>query len=102
MEANVFRQNRISKLTSSTNYNLIKHKPQHPPSVVSVLRNTSNRNINEETTNNSTSTVYKDSWFDLVAINHLSKSVQAATGSFLYTLLYLCPSLRPSLIKKNS
>ncbi|XP_058737991.1 beta-carotene isomerase D27, chloroplastic-like [Vicia villosa] len=80
MEANVFSQNRISKLTSSTLFNLIKHKPQHAPSVVSVLRNTSNHDINDKTTNNSTRTVYKDSWFDLVAINHLSKSVQAATG----------------------
>lgn len=89
MEANILSQNRISKLTSSTHYNLIKHKPQHAPYVVSVLRNTSKHDISDETTNNSTSIVYKDSWFDLVAINHLSKSVQAATGSFLYTLLYL-------------
>ena len=27
--------------------------------------------------------VYNDRWFDLIAINHLSQSVQAATGSFL-------------------
>ena len=27
--------------------------------------------------------VHNDNWFDLMAINHLSQSLQAATGSFL-------------------
>lgn len=71
METNVFRQNRISTQTS-THYNLIKH----PPSIVSVLRKPSNHDITEETAKS----VYKDNWFDLIAINHLSKTVQAATG----------------------
>lgn len=73
MEANLFKQNRISTLTSA-HRKLIKHKPKHSPSIVSVLRKPSDT---EETRK----TVYKDSWFDLLLINHLSKSVQAATGS---------------------
>jgi hypothetical protein len=82
MEANVFRQqNKISTLTS-THYNLIKHKPQYPPYIVSVLKKPSNYNITEEITTNSTTNVYKDNWFDLIAINHLSKTIQAATGSY--------------------
>ena len=32
-------------------------------------------------------TVYNDNWFDRIAINHLSKSVQAATGSFFLIFL---------------
>ncbi|WJX84299.1 Beta-carotene isomerase d27, chloroplastic [Trifolium repens] len=81
MESNVFRQqNRISTLTS-THYNLIKHKPQRPPYIISVLKKPLNHDITEETTKNSTTTnVYKDNWFDLIAINHLSKTIQAATG----------------------
>lgn len=34
-----------------------------------------------------TTTVYNDNWFDRIAINHLSKSVQAATGSFFLIFL---------------
>ncbi|KAK2359273.1 beta-carotene isomerase D27, chloroplastic [Trifolium repens] len=80
MEPNVFmQQNRISTL-SSTHYNLIKHKPQHPPYIVSVLKKPSNHDISQETTKNSIPNVYNDSWFDLLAINHLSKTIQAATG----------------------
>jgi hypothetical protein len=82
METNVFRQNRISTLTS-THYNLIKHKPQHPTSIVAVLRKPSNHDITEETAKSTTTNVYKDNWFDLIAINHLSKTVQAATGSYI-------------------
>lgn len=90
MEANVLRKNMISTLTS-THYDLFKHKPQHPPSIVCVLKRPSNHDIPNETTKHSTN-VYKDSWFDLLAINHLSKSVQAATGSF-HTLLPLSCNL---------
>jgi hypothetical protein len=83
MEPNVFmQQNRISTL-SSTHYNLIKHKPQHPPYIVSVLKKPSNHDISQETTKNSIPNVYNDSWFDLLAINHLSKTIQAATGRFI-------------------
>ncbi|KAJ1433124.1 putative beta-carotene isomerase D27, chloroplastic [Sesbania bispinosa] len=69
MEANVLRQNRISTLTSAHWKVMIKHKP----SVVAVLRRTSDDIIAERTKTN-------DNWFDRLAINHLSKSVQAATG----------------------
>jgi hypothetical protein len=33
--------------------------------------------------------VYNDSWFDLLAINYLSQSLQSATGSFsfIYSLI---------------
>ena len=34
-----------------------------------------------------TKTVYNDSWFDRLAINHLSQSVQAATGFFFWLLI---------------
>lgn len=34
-------------------------------------------------------TVYNDSWFDQIAINHLSQSVQDATGLFIYLSIYL-------------
>ncbi|XP_004495151.1 beta-carotene isomerase D27, chloroplastic [Cicer arietinum] len=45
--------------------------------VVGVLARPSD-NIGEETLKKTN--VYKDNWFDKLAINHLSKSVQAATG----------------------
>lgn len=34
-----------------------------------------------------TKTVYNDSWFDRLAINHLSQCVQTATGLFFWFLL---------------
>lgn len=34
-------------------------------------------------------TVYNDSWFDQIAINHLSQCVQDATGFFLFFLFFL-------------
>jgi len=92
METNVIKQNRISTLTS-THHNLIKHRPQHPSSIVSVLRKPSNHDIiTEETSKNTTRTinVYKDNWFDLIAINHLSKTVQAATGSYIPFCSFYC------------
>lgn len=33
-------------------------------------------------------TVYNDSWFDQIAINHLSQSVQDATGLSIYLSIY--------------
>jgi len=92
MEANIFRQqNRISTLTL-THYNLIKHRPQHPPYIVAVLRKPSNHDITEETAKSTTTNVYKDNWFDLIAINHLSKTVQAATGSYIPFCSFCCNS----------
>ena len=32
--------------------------------------------------------VHNDNWFDLMAINHLSRSLQSATGSFLAILCH--------------
>ncbi|MED6173745.1 Beta-carotene isomerase d27, chloroplastic, partial [Stylosanthes scabra] len=49
-----------------------KHKSK-APFVVGVLTRPA-ENISQETN------VYKDNWFDHLAINHLSKSVQASTG----------------------
>ncbi|XP_061369092.1 beta-carotene isomerase D27, chloroplastic-like isoform X2 [Gastrolobium bilobum] len=74
MESNFFSQNRISTPTSAQ-WKLIKHRPEHP-SVVAVLRGFSN-DIREETRK---ANAYKDNWFDRLAINYLSKSVQATTG----------------------
>lgn len=80
MEANVFRHNMISTPTLT-----IKCKPEHRSSVVAVL---SFRRPNSDDNNNITgetrkTNVYKDNWFDRLAINHLSKSLQAATGSYI-------------------
>ncbi|XP_020990681.2 beta-carotene isomerase D27, chloroplastic-like [Arachis duranensis] len=50
----------------------LKHKSKSP-FVVGVLARPA-ENIAQETN------VYKDNWFDHLAINHLSKSVQASTG----------------------
>lgn len=62
----------------------LKRKPEHT-CVVGVLTRPSAGEILVGKTN-----AYKDNWFDKLAINHLSKSVQAATGS-LISLLYTSP-----------
>ncbi|KAL2320997.1 hypothetical protein Fmac_029966 [Flemingia macrophylla] len=69
MDANCYMLNNGSPLCS----NPIKRKPQHP-SVVAMLRTTPSDNVATKTN------AYKDNLFDLLAINHLSKNVQAATG----------------------
>ncbi|KAK7245420.1 hypothetical protein RIF29_40266 [Crotalaria pallida] len=75
MEARIFVQNNSPILTSA-HWKQIKHKPQHP-SVVAVLTRPSSDDIAGETRKTN---VYKDNFFDLLAINHLSKSFQAASG----------------------
>ncbi|KAL1329707.1 beta-carotene isomerase D27, chloroplastic [Arachis hypogaea] len=50
----------------------LKHKSKSP-FVVGVLARPAENNAQE-------TNVYKDNWFDHLAINHLSKSVQASTG----------------------
>ncbi|XP_057438613.1 beta-carotene isomerase D27, chloroplastic [Lotus japonicus] len=87
METSVVRQNMISISTpTSPLWKLIKHKPQHRPCVVAVLRNplsdiagAARKTIGESDSPMKTN-IYKDNWFDRLAINHLSKSVQEATG----------------------
>ena len=74
MVANCFRLNRSSALCS-THWNPIKHKLEHPY-MVAMLRTPSD-SITEETRKVN---AYKDNLFDRLAINHLSKSVQEATG----------------------
>lgn len=76
MEARIFAQSRSPTLTSA-HWNLIKRKPELP-FVVAVLTRPSSEDIAGETRKTN---VYKDNWFDLLAINHLSKSLQAVTGS---------------------
>ncbi|KAK7285284.1 hypothetical protein RJT34_20049 [Clitoria ternatea] len=65
-----------SLCTSGQWKSFMKCKPQHP-SMVAMLRRPSSINITREATKTNT---YKDNLFDRLAINHLSKSVQAATG----------------------
>ncbi|RDX89727.1 Beta-carotene isomerase D27, chloroplastic, partial [Mucuna pruriens] len=74
MDANCFRLNKSSALCS-THWNPIKRKPENP-CVVAMLRRSSD-NITGETRK---ANAYNDNLFDRFAINHLSKSVQAATG----------------------
>ncbi|XP_020225065.1 beta-carotene isomerase D27, chloroplastic isoform X3 [Cajanus cajan] len=74
MDANSFRLNKGSPLCS-THLNPIKREPQHP-SVVAMLRTTPSDHVTAKTKTNA----YNDNLFDRLAINHLSKSVQAATG----------------------
>ncbi|CAA2974234.1 beta-carotene isomerase D27, chloroplastic-like isoform X2 [Olea europaea var. sylvestris] len=52
-------------------------KPRHYPFISYVL--TKPRTCTEITSDESKN-VYKDNWFDLLAINHISKSFQASTG----------------------
>ena len=82
MEAKFFAYNKNPTLTSA-HWKVIKRKPE-PPSVVAVLTRPSDDIAAREATK--TNPVYKDKWFDRLAINHLSKSVQAAIGSFPLSL----------------
>lgn len=66
-----------NSLTLTSSHWKLRHKPERA-FVVGVLTRPA-ENIAEETRNTN---VYKDNWFDHLAINHLSKSVQASTGSF--------------------
>lgn len=82
----------IARSTSPTPIALaqwkLKRKPEHT-CVVGVLTRPSADDIAGEILVGKTN-AYKDNWFDKLAINHLSKSVQAATGS-LISLLYTSP-----------
>ncbi|KAA8550812.1 hypothetical protein F0562_002496 [Nyssa sinensis] len=60
--------------------------PKHSFSTVAVLtRPTDNA---ERVTKSNSSTVYKDSWFDRIAINHISQNLQTTTGSF-HSFIYI-------------
>ncbi|XP_014495686.1 beta-carotene isomerase D27, chloroplastic [Vigna radiata var. radiata] len=74
MVANCFRLNKSSALCS-THWNHTKRKLEHP-CAVAMLRRPS-ESITEETRKTN---AYNDNLFDRLAINHLSKSVQEATG----------------------
>jgi len=81
MVANSFRLNKTSPLCA-THWNPTKRKLQHP-SVVAMLRRPSDT-ITEQTTKTN---AYKDNLFDRLAINHLSKNVQEATGAYPFATL---------------
>ncbi|KAE9589181.1 putative beta-carotene isomerase [Lupinus albus] len=70
MEPNVLAQSRSSTLCLAQ-WKLTRKSKQ--PCVVGVLTRPATGEAAE-------TNVYKDSWFDHIAINHLSKSIQAATG----------------------
>ena len=57
------------------------HKPRSSPSILAVLaRPADNLTLVKETPS-----LLTDNWFDRIAINHLSQSVQATTGSFYWS-----------------
>ncbi|KAG8389284.1 hypothetical protein BUALT_Bualt02G0212900 [Buddleja alternifolia] len=57
--------------------------------VLSVL---ADKNTNTSSTDHESKHVYNDNWFDRLAINHLSQSLQASTGSFIiiYVIVPAC------------
>lgn len=56
------------------------HRHRYPPRIVSAMTSPT-QNVENITT---LKTEYKDNWFDSIAINHLSKSVQETTGLLLH------------------
>jgi beta-carotene isomerase len=78
MDAKMIAHN-ISLTPTLSQWRSLRLKPKHT-FVVGVLARPSD-NIAEETLKKTN--VYNDNWFDKLAINHLSKSVQAATGNLL-------------------
>lgn len=88
METTSFLQSK-SLFSSLKQTQLQRHKHIRRPSstIVSVLTRPADHIIIIETESTdskgkaeNTSTIYNDNWFDRIAINHLSQSVQAATG----------------------
>ncbi|XP_059433314.1 beta-carotene isomerase D27, chloroplastic isoform X2 [Corylus avellana] len=53
--------------------------PVRSPPTLAVLTSPT-ETITQEATKTTTSVIYNDNWFDKIAINHLSQSVQAASG----------------------
>ncbi|XP_041009002.1 beta-carotene isomerase D27, chloroplastic-like [Juglans microcarpa x Juglans regia] len=72
----------LSTVARRRNSTICKPLACSNPAVVAVLTTRPKESIAEDLSGKSTSSssVYNDNWFDLVAINHLSQSVQAATG----------------------
>ncbi|XP_061338139.1 beta-carotene isomerase D27, chloroplastic-like [Gastrolobium bilobum] len=73
MDARMVAQSQSPTLTLV--HRNLRLKPKHP-SVVAVLTRPTDDIAGETRKTN----VYKDKWFDHLAINHLSKSVQASSG----------------------
>lgn len=74
MEAKILTVTRNPTLTSAQWK--LRGKPEYP-CVVGVLT----RPADDTTKETRQSNVYKDNWFDRLAINHLSKKLQEASGS---------------------
>lgn len=55
------------------------HRQRYPPRIVSAMASPT-QNVEKTTLK----TEYKDNWFDSIAINHLSKSVQETIGLLLH------------------
>jgi len=62
--------------------------PVCSPPILAVLT-TPAETITQEATK-TTSVIYNDNWFDQLAINHLSRSVQAASGLCIYIYDQFC------------
>lgn len=61
------------------------HRYRYPPRIVSAM---TSPNVEKITT---LKTEYKDNWFDSIAINHLSKSVQETIGCCFILYTYVKP-----------
>jgi hypothetical protein len=67
--------------------------PVRSPPTLAVLTSPT-ETITQEATKTTTSVIYNDNWFDKIAINHLSQSVQAASGFYILTnYIYTSSSL---------
>ncbi|XP_028758424.1 beta-carotene isomerase D27, chloroplastic-like [Neltuma alba] len=75
MEAKILTVSRNPAVTAA--YRKLKHKPRYPCVVGVVTRPADG--IKEETRQTN---VYKDNWFDRLALHHLSKNVQKASGLY--------------------
>lgn len=60
----------------------LRLKPKKATFVVGVLARPTEETLSK-------THVYKDNWFDKLAINHLSKSVQAATGNNCFRVKFV-------------
>lgn len=61
------------------------HRHRYSPRIVAVMIRPT-ENIERLTT--TTKTEYNDNWFDRIAINHLSQSVQETIGLILHFYVY--------------
>lgn len=81
MDAKVAIQHACSFITLQ-NHNPRTHKrrPKHSPFVLAVISKAPAK-VTEPSTSSVSNNVYNDNWFDRIAIDHLSQSLQKSAGS---------------------